>query len=151
MRSPWGSLAWLALALVACGRTERDDAELDQEPVEWSLLQVNQNWGDCPDRNCSYQWLVQPDGGVETTKEGTPGSAVMSSADRAALDAIIAEPAFLDGMMQGFSCGQPPTDVDMSLTLELPQGEYTQAVTACVLVGPADNPAQRAVELVSTY
>ncbi|HVJ16132.1 MAG TPA: hypothetical protein VM686_11905 [Polyangiaceae bacterium] len=120
--------------------------------VDWVRLQLDEGWGPCPgDEICAEQWIARPDGSIETTKGGEMQSATMPNADREALAVIIADPEFLSGMMSGFDCGIPPSDVAYNMTLELPDGEYVEDVTGCVLTGPAGNAAERAVELVSKY
>jgi hypothetical protein len=127
-------------------------APLESQGVDWVRLQIDEGWGPCPgDEICAEQWIARPGGSVETTKDGVMASATMPAADREALEVVIADPAFLSGMMSGFSCGIPPSDVAYNMTLELADGEYVEDVTGCVLGGPAGNPAERAVELLSKY
>ena len=77
--------------------------------------------------------------------------AQMTSADLAELDAIVTSGPFLDGMANGFVCGQPPTDVFVSLRLERSGMTQTQGVTGCVFSGPVGNLPRRVNELVTKY
>ncbi len=118
----------------------------------WQSFRVDEGWGPCPGEEiCANQWTVVPSGAVTTFKQGATSEATMPASDLEALNAIFAEPAFTNGMKDGFSCDQPPTDVAYSIVFETPSGTDTQDVTGCVLSGPASNPAERAVDLVSKY
>ena len=94
---------------------------------------------------------MTPDGAVATDKEGVTGQATMTGTDLSALDQILTSSEFLTGMQRGFTCDPPPTDIGYSITLELTKATYQQDVTGCVVSGPAANPAQKAVQLVSKY
>lgn len=119
---------------------------------DWVRLQVDEGWGPCPpDEICAIQWLARPDGSVQVMRDGESSTSTMPAADLEALEAIIADPSFLSGMQSGFECELPPTDVAYNVTLELEDAEYVEDVTGCVLSGPAGNPAERAVELLSKY
>jgi len=118
----------------------------------WQKLELDNGSGPCPPQlSCSSSWVVSPDGHIAKISLGDAGAAQLTPTDLAELDSIVMSAPFLDGMANGFVCGQPPTDVFVRLRLDRDGTSQTQGVTGCVFSGPAGNLPRRVNELVTKY
>jgi hypothetical protein len=119
--------------------------------AKWQKLGLVRGSGPCPTDSCSSSWDVTPDGHIAKILLGDAGVAQMTSTDLVELDSIVSSKAFVDGMMSGFVCDAPPTDVFVSLRLERDGTSQTQGVTGCVYSGPPGNLPRRVNDLVTKY
>ncbi len=118
--------------------TVTPDVQPDVAAVSWTLFTLTQGGFCAPNSDCFSTWTVSPDGTFTAKKQGKTSSGVLSPADAQALHAAIDPLAFLEKMKNGFSCGQPPTDVGVSFSLALFGVAYDKDVTGCAYSGGAD-------------
>jgi hypothetical protein len=119
--------------------------------AKWQKLGLVKGSGPCPTDSCSSSWDVTPDGHIAKIRLGDAGVAQMTPTDWVELDSIVSSKAFVDGMMSGFVCDPPPTDVFVSLRLDRDGTSQTQGVTGCIFSGPTGNLPRRVNDLVSKY
>jgi len=105
----------------------------------------------CSTPPCESTWTVQPDGSLTSTKEGMSRTGALKVGDFYALDVILSNPAFHDGMQRGFDCGCTPRDSSASMTLVTETGPLTADVSGCVFCAPDANEPKAAHAIVSGY
>jgi hypothetical protein len=134
------------------GRDTAQDRGSGDALAGWQELELENGGGLCPPQiSCSSSWTVTPDGHIAATRRGDAGVAQMSPTELAELDSIVSSAPFRNGMMNGFVCDRPPTDVFVSLRLDGDGASHTQGVTGCVFSGPAGNLPRKVNDLLSKY
>lgn len=128
------------------------DGAGDVAAVGWTLFKISKGAGPCPPGlNCTWSWQLDTTGALTIAKQGVPSTAQLTPADWAKVNQVLGSEAFLKLMQQGFTCGQPPTDIGVSFDLALFGVMLKQNVTGCIFGQPADNLALPVYQVVTAY
>ncbi|MBM4362290.1 MAG: hypothetical protein FJ104_06390 [Deltaproteobacteria bacterium] len=107
---------------------------------EWLRVELLQGAGPCPPGEpCTWRWSVTPDGVREYDENGVAGTDRLDDLAMQELDRLIDGPELRPGLVSGFDCAPPPTDIGVTLRLELPGRTLERDVTGCVVSGPEGN------------
>jgi hypothetical protein len=118
----------------------------------WISLEFSRSVGPCPPGEvCEWTWTVQPNGDVATVAQGEPGQAQLTPGDLELVNGLSNGEQLRTGMADGFVCNEPPTDLYVSLRLELGAGSLEQDVTGCIVSGPENWPVNLLWDTVSAY
>ena len=113
-----------------------DTADAVWPTATWETFTITKGRGPCPPDAppCTWSWVLTPDGAIVGDTRGTPFTDQMSFDDFTVINDILDDPAFMTLMEQGFTCGQPPTDVGISFEFApTPSTLLTQNITGCAL------------------
>ncbi len=129
-----------------------DVGDLDVLPSPWTLFSLSQGGFCAPGSDCFSTWELSNNGALSTKKGGVNANAQLSTTDLTTIKATLDQMTFLGKMKDGFSCGQPPTDISYSFSYALSGAKYDQDVTGCQLSGGQDGPlVQGIVALLKAY
>lgn len=132
------------------GASDAGSADVSTSP--WTLFTLSQGGFCAPGTDCFNTWQLSTDGTVHTKKGGTNATKQLTGQDLAAIKATLDQMEFLNKMKDGFTCGQPPTDISYSFSYALFGVKYDQDVTGCQLSGGQDGPlVQGIVALLKAY
>ncbi len=134
---------------------------IDFPPATWLAFTFEEVQGGTPGtfglpQTCTAPgcttWAVTSDARVVISKGGQIGSAKLSAADFATVDAILRDPAFRAiGAGTNVSCDTPPNGQEISLSVERAAELIGFDVTGCVLVGPSGNQVKQLFDVVHAY
>jgi hypothetical protein len=119
---------------------------------DWTALEFISASGPCPTPGgCTSTWRLTPDGNVAISKEGTPSTATMDAVALDSLRAIIDGPELRRDLRDGFTCDQPPTDINWQVKLELATETLQRDATGCLTTGPDGNIARQAFDYFRNF
>jgi hypothetical protein len=123
---------------------------------DWKTLEVRRASGPCPPgATCTSWWRIGSDGiltvSCQPTVSCTPVPSNITVGDLDALRVLVDGPSLRIALRDGIPCDAPPTDIGVTIRLELSTETLERDVTGCVLSGPASNVFQQVDQIVETY